>query len=423
MDAATLVIAVIACLAAVVAAWYAYYAYRPQRHAVDRARFVQHREALGARRPELTRKALAYYSANAEADLRLPGMLADTGWAPATPFPLDRLDVVLAGVSPAGAAGAQLREEARGILPRKETFRRYASYSEALGELARPKLYDDLPCYRLLSVDLQSDAPTLTVGLTTFFAAVDESEALAHEFAAESPRKEASPAQRRPLRIRGAVPDPYRVSDRTTIMSVSCLTVREGATGSTFYLHARDSSAVAIAGNLLHLAPSGVFQPTADDQATVIRDCSPWLTACREFAEEFLGVEEARGAGGTALSYEEDEPYRSLMRAYREGRVRIHVCGLGLDPLTLCGELVTIAVIDGDSFDTLFADLVTQNEEGTLRGGRLLKGRIEGFPFTEAAVLGFLGSDQLSPAARAALHVAWYSRSTLNLRSSDDSGP
>jgi hypothetical protein len=123
------------------------------------------------------------------------------------------------------------------------------------------------------------------------------------------------------------------------------------------------------------------------------------------------------------LSYEEDEPYRSLMRAYREGRVRIHVCGLGLDPLTLCGELVTIAVIDGDSFDTLFADLVTQNEEGTLRGGRLLKGRIEGFPFTEAAVLGFLGSDQLSPAARAALHVAWYSRSTLNLRSSDDSGP
>ena len=413
MVEASFIIAVVACLAGILAAWYAFYPYRSQRHHVARARFVQQRKRLGTQRPELTRAALAYHSS--EHDDGLPGMLAGPSWVPPHPIPLRDVQVRLSEHAIHDPPVAALRESAREMLPRKESLRRYTGYSEALGELARPSLFEDLPCYRLLSANLCGQTPTITVGLTTFFAGIDESEALAHEFSALSEAGAAPKARGRTLPVRSLVANPCRVGDRTTLMSVSALTLRVGEGKAQFYLHSRDSSAVAIAGNLLHLAPSGVFQPTADDHFTVQRDCSPWLTLCREYAEEYLGLEEARGPAGAALSYEEDEPYSSLMRAYEDARLQIFACGLGLDPLTLCGELVTIARVEESTFDEVFADLVVHNTEGTLRGRRVVKGRIEGFPFTEDSVREFLASDRLSPAARAALTVAWKCRTSLNL--------
>jgi hypothetical protein len=50
--------------------------------------------------------------------------------------------------------------------------------------------------------------------------------------------------------------------------------------------------------------------------------------------------------------------------ARRSGRVRVWCLGVGLDPLTLWGEILTVAVFDDEVFDELFSGLVVANDEG-----------------------------------------------------------
>jgi hypothetical protein len=409
-----LIITIIAGLTGLLAAWYAYYPYRSQRHDTVRARFVRERRYLSDHRPELTQSALRHHSALR--DDTLPGMLTRTAWVALRPFPLEELAVSLdLSASPPGAA-TKVRRTARSTLPRSEAFRPYEGYSQALGELSRPVLFDDRSCYRLLSAQLSGESPELRVGMTSFFASVDESEALAHEYARQVMRGRSGMLRRRALRIREDLPDPFDVDSRTVIFSISSLTLRLEHGEATFFLHSRDSRAVAIASNLLHLAPSGIFQPTADHVEAITRDCSPWLTLCREYAEEFLGVEEARGESGLALSYEYDEPFAAINAAYAQGDLRVVVCGMGLDPLTFCPELVTLSYMEDAVFDQIFAELVIRNEEGYIQGSRTREGRVRGFALERETVQDLLESERLSPAAYAAISVASRYRDELAAR-------
>src|SRR5262249_30666693 len=148
-------------------------------------------------------------------------------------------------------------------------------------------------------------------------------------------------------------------------------------------------------------------QPTAEDSSTLERDLSLWLTLCREYAEEYLGVEEAEGAAGGALSFTEDEAYASLYAAYELGAGPGSVLGLGLDPLTLCPELVTVAVVDAAVFDELFGAIPIENSEGSMRGAKMKGGQVVGYAFDERSVLNLLTAERLSPATTAALTRAW----------------
>ena len=249
---------------------------------------------------------------------------------PDSPLPLDEIEVALLWEENAadfdGVASKHLPVP---WLPRTESAARYRSYSSALGDLARPSLFQNLPCYKLLSVNLTSTRKVIEVGRTTFFKGIDESEALAHEFAARVKKKGRAITRKEAdrLALRNSLGNEFVPGSRNIIMSISALTLRVSSMGATFFLHSRNSSSVAIAGSLLHLAPSGVFQPTADEKPVAKRDCSPWLTLCREYAEEFLGVEEAQGAAGVALSYEHDKPYSELMLAYKNSGIRIFALG------------------------------------------------------------------------------------------------
>jgi hypothetical protein len=415
------IIGVVAGVASVIAALYAYLQNRIDVRATSRAKFVQERQYLGQNRIGLTAAALAESAAMTTP--RFPGMLSRTEWLPPQLVPLDAISVELDWEEPtAHRTTERLQRATAAALPWAESSSRFPAYSTALGELARPGLFQDLPCYRLLSARLDQLPHTIHVGMTTFFRGIDESEAVAHEFA-----RAVMPTQGRikngrswRLPIRSSIGNPFACRDRNVVFSVSALTLRVENPTATFFLHSRDSKAVAIAGNLLHLAPSGVFQPTSDDRETARRDGSPWLTLCREYAEEFLGVEEAQGAAGVALSYTHDQPYAAINDAYRSGTLRIFVCGLGLDPLTLCPELVSVACFDADAFDQIFGDMVVRNSEGYIRGKEMRSGRVVGYDFTSQTVSDLLASKRLSPAAQAALSVAWRVRSAL-LRTSSAS--
>jgi len=409
-----LIVGAVACIAGVVAALYAYLPYRANTRAASQRQFVNERRYLGENRSMLT--AMALSAKNSLVLTGLPGMLSQEEWISSDLIPIGQISVDLNWEEPPDF-DTHLRRSASKMLPRAEPSGRFPNYSAALGELARPSLFQDLPCYRLLSARLnQNGGAHIRVGMTSFFRGIDESEAVAHEFARASKarrgfaRNKSLPSK---LPIRTAVGNPFSSYERNMIFSISALTLRVDGATAKFFLHSRDSKAVAIAGNLLHLAPSGVFQPTSDDRQIARRDCSPWLTLCREYAEEFLGVEEAQGAAGVALSYTHDQPYAAINNAYEDGSFRVLVCGIGLDPLTLCPELVAISCIDASVFDSLFHDLVVRNSEGFIRGKEMRAGRVVGYDFSSQTVSDLLASKRLSPAAYAALSRAWKLRPTF----------
>jgi hypothetical protein len=390
------------------AAYYGNPARKRERLEKSHEDFRTVRQYLGSERPFLTQKAFDLH--RHEGSPTLTGMLAREEWCPDEPLPESAVGLQFISSGKLDEQPNRLKSIATSALPYHTNSDRYDRYSDALLGLAPPGLFDDQPCYRFLEADLRAPHPKLSCSLTSFFRAIDYSEAAAHEFARTSwdNRHVEDPTSpdfipRRRLKLRMQLDSPLDTTERVTIFSVSSLTIRDDPTNPTFFLHRRDAKNVAIAGNLLHLAPSGVFQPTANQRATIERDFSLWLTLCREFAEEFLNVEEAKGQTGIALSYDDDEPYRSINDAYSTGEIRFYICGIGLDPLTLCPEVLGLTLIAPEAFDRIFGDLTPINDEGRLQGAGLRNGRVVGFPFEHQTINELLELETLSPAARASL--------------------
>ncbi len=132
------------------------------------------RRSLVSRRPALTAVADARYPAAARA-AGTP-LLTRPSWIPPRPVPLDSVRLAWEpspappAVSGTGAA----------VLPAG-----FATYAEAIEGLARPALFEDRPCYRLLSADLSRGL--LSFGPGTYFAALNVGETAAHELAAGVP--------------------------------------------------------------------------------------------------------------------------------------------------------------------------------------------------------------------------------------------
>ena len=65
--------------------------------------------------------------------------------------------------------------------------------------------------------------------------------------------------------------------------------------------------------------PTGVFQPACILPSAGDADLSLWHNMMREYSEEFLGNPEHDG-NGDPIDYANQEPFRSLEAARREGR-------------------------------------------------------------------------------------------------------
>ncbi|MGH3328203.1 MAG: hypothetical protein ACRDPT_10490 [Streptomycetales bacterium] len=255
----------------------------------------------------------------------------------------------------------------------------------------------------------------LVFGYTTYFDMVDVCEAVAHELAAcslpLSSSARAGALDWGQLPFRALVRDPFDLSRRPLLPSINTLTIRRGPSGASFMLHQRDAASVAVAGGVYHVMPAGVFQPSSIAPWDQANDFDLWRNVMREFSEEFLGNPEHDGTGGVPIDYD-SEPFRSLTAARNQGRLRTHCFGIGLDPLTLAGEILTVAVIDADAFDDVFEELVTANSEGLLvatNPDRLT----EGVPFTGENVSRLLTSGSLAPSAAACLALTWQHRDRL----------
>ena len=391
-------------------AWYTYGPYRARKQEERRERFVEEREFLNTERVRLQRLSRALYPDQMHA---IPGMLSDPLWTPPAPFPIAQLDLVLAQDEIVPALRPRILHEVRmTLLPSSQSGTVFATYSSTLEHLSRPRLFANRLCYSLRGADF-GPAPRLELGLARYFEAIDENEAVAHETAhalIDGGSDGALSLKRLP--IRSLVPT-TSLGDRSAVCSVSALTLIRSGTRWGFYLHARSNTDVAMGANQLHVVPSGVFQPASDHASTIKRDLSIWYTLCREYAEEYLNTEEAKGEDGMALSYDTDAPYAQINHLYASGRMSVSVVGLGLDPLTLFPELLTVSTMDEQAFDDVFSEMVTRNEEGAFRGEAVSGGRIQRFAFDEETVTGLVASASLSPGARGLLALAWRWREEL----------
>ena len=370
------------------------------------------RRLLNQHRNELSSAARALYPS--PGDVR--GVLSKPEWMAPAPLPLDRIQLAWDNrLDAPRVVGSE--QQASDNLPLQKNGRRFERYSRAIAGIERPTLFENRVSYRLAEVDWTPTAAYLQFGYTTYFDMVDVCEAVAHETAAawhafgETKTWLATPNWTR-LPFRSMLHDPFDLAARPLLPSIDTLTIRVESDGSaSFLLHRRNSANVALAGGYYHVMPCGVFQPSTLAPWDQSNDFDLWRNMMREFSEEFLGMPEADGTSGAPIDYAHTEPFRSLNDARHSGALRAYCFGIGLDPLTLAGEVLAVVVVEASVYDRVFADLVSTNAEGSVVAAS--PSIADGIPFTEQNVRRLLDDEPLAPAAAACLDLAWQHRSEL----------
>jgi hypothetical protein len=199
--------------------------------------------------------------------------------------------------------------------------------------------------------------------------------------------------------------------------AVTTLTLRadRDAGEASMILLWRDPSQVASGGGLYQVAPAGMFQPAHNAPWNIANDFSIWRAIVRELAEELLGRGEDYGSAGRPINYDAWPLYAALSRARRAGQARLFWLGMGVDPLSLATDQLTVLVLDAPVFDELFGSLVHANEEGRVvaRDPDAEPGAAAGVGFTADSVTQYSTSKPIVPASAALLRLAWEHRDLL----------
>lgn len=369
----------------------------------SREQWVRTRRALNIHRRALTGVAASTYPEAVR--LGDTGLITGPGWIPDRPARLDAIHLAHDPHAPAPRLDGTETESAH-VRPLCTITKPYSRYTAAIRDLAHPRLFDNRTAWRLTELGWTDSGGKMTFADTYYFASVDVNEVVSHEIAtvaldADGTLRPTAP-RLRDLPYRRLIGDPFDLAARPVMPAISTLTIRGGA-APTFLLHRRDPGSVAMAGGMLQVIPSGIFQASSVLPAAATADFSLLRNIEREFAEELLGFEEHNG-DGQPVDYAA-EPFAAMDRAVADGDLRIHCLGVALDALTLVGEILTVAVMDPDLFDRMAPDFVDTNDEGSVVNGRL--------PFTEATIGRILRSGRMAPAGAGCLTLAWERRDLL----------
>ena len=87
---------------------------------------------------------------------------------------------------------------------------------------------------------------------------------------------------------------------------------------------------------------------------------------------------------------------------------------VGVDPLTLATDLLTVVAFDAPAYDDLFGDLVASNDEGSVISSTEQSGATSiGIPLTAANVDRFAHHEPMQAAGAEALLLTWQHRGQL----------
>lgn len=332
-------------------------------------------------------------------------------WRVERPIDLDSVDIDL--IHPPAPLVTGRHAETIPLRPLISLGKHYDMYHRAMRDLDRPRLFENRICYRLLDTEWPAHSGRLALGYMRYFDMIDVSEALAHELALAAISEDGSVQEDDALwdrlPFRKLVPDPFDLRTYPLLLSISTLTIRRSRAGTTFLLLRRGTGQVAIAGGMLSVMPTGVFQPASIMPTHDATDFSMWHNMMREYSEEFLGNPEHDG-DGDPIDYARQEPFRSLDAARNAGKIRVTCLGVGLDALNFVSDVLTVAVFDAEVFDDIFADLVEMNDEGTVT---LCGQNQEQFVFDSATIDRLLTTESMAPSGAACLRLAWQYRDSI----------
>lgn len=366
------------------------------------------RRSLNKRRHQLAAVAADLYPGVPR--LGSTQLLCRPEWLPDRPVGLDQVRLCWTEPAPAPVVSGASPVSAH-LRPRAGDGHRYPTYADAMAALDPPATFENRPTYRPLAASFADSAGAfLDLARGRYFDTVSVAEAVAHEFAAalaDGPAVVGLDS----LPFRAAIGDPCDLARRPVSVAISTLTVRRSAAGAaSFLLHWRDPAKVTHAGGLYQVVPVGIFQPASGTLEAEHADLSLWRAMVREFSEELLGSPEDYTSEDGPFRHEDWDFYRRLTAAREAGKLGVWCLGIGVDPLTLVADILTVAVFDSDLFDAAFSGLVADNAEGRVVTG---PGKT-GFSFTEQVVSRFAGGTEPMQAAGAAvLQLAWNHRALL----------
>jgi hypothetical protein len=371
--------------------------------------WIRTRQLLNRHRAELTQVALDLYPESVR--VGRTGFLMPDSWRLGNPVDLSSVDAEL--VHPPAPIVTGRHTETLPLRPLMSPGKHYDSYHRAMRDLDRPRLFDNRICYRLQDVDWSSEPGRLALGYMRYFDMIDVGEALAHELALAAIDDQGNVSGDSSLwdrlPFRKLISDPFDLRTYPLMLSISTLTIRRSRAGSTFLLLRRGTGKVAIAGGMLSVMPTGVFQPASILPTHDTPDFDMWHNMMREYSEEFLGNPEHDG-DGDPIDYERQEPFRSLNAARNAGKIRIFCLGVGMDALNFVSDVLTVAVFDADIYDDIFNDLVESNEEGTIASDG--KAAIC-YPFDNATIERLLATEPMAPSGAACLSLALLHRESI----------
>jgi hypothetical protein len=392
---------------------------RPYSHwrQFSRARFLSDREQYEAQRPLLNRAAVQWYGP----DTRVIGKTAHITrqeWIPDEPIAITRVIVV---DDPYARSEAELLKGlasslSRGLPYEVESHKRFPTRHDAVTALCRPTLWENRICYRITGLDATGGSARLSVAPVHFFAGFDVSETLAVELLHGMKR-----SHRPRLRLRQAVGPPSDLHTNPVYAGVCTLTIVRGSDGvDRFFLHDRDKAAVADGAGQRHVIPAGVFQPSTDHPRAWRADQDVWKNIVREACEEFLPGLDPVDDSSVPVDIETVEPYASVDQQLRQGNIGCYFLGLGIDPVQLVPEVMTVLILEEEAFQGLFGATFEQaavkNKEGTILGSHIditKSGRhLIGYEFSKPGIEEVLDGPLVSGAA-ACLTLAWDARASL----------
>ncbi|TVR56724.1 MAG: hypothetical protein EA420_19955 [Candidatus Competibacteraceae bacterium] len=306
-------------------------------------------------------------------------LFALPGWIHEVPVALEKLDVSFSE-SPVDPIPAP--PTAR--LP--QTLIPYKRLSECIERLTRPKDFNDYPHYRLLVIEPLSLQFSRTP--SSYFQKIDFGQYLEYSWL----------DQRLPLWLRrgGSIRLWRTISqprDYVVLAGVSTLTLLHDGSALRFLMHQRGRLETAYAMGTFHVIPAGEFQPACEAPASFENDLDIWKSIMREYAEEVAGATDYDGHSNVPFNYDL-APYRELENERKSGNIRLFYFGTGIDPISLQGEILTVAVFREDTFQRIFPVIRTANREGKIN----TDGNRWGHPFTDAECRRYISSNTLATA-------------------------
>lgn len=225
-------------------------------------------------------------------------------------------------------------------------------YLKLLSEVGRPLM--DLPTYCLKSL-VFGDELKVNCVLGNYFDALVSCDILEWEVLTEIVRLKATSDLtdfiERNLKLRTYVhqlskfEDPVLTSrGRSAALSISTLVVFNRGDEYCVLIGERSNSGVAVHGDLYHVAPSGMFQPTVGDFAG---EFSILHSFFREYMEELFGLAEAQ-TPPAAISHDyfyDDANLRFLREMIAANEAQMFLTGFVVNALNLRPEICTMLVI------------------------------------------------------------------------------